>query len=254
MCAGHPPFRAESSVAVLRRVCDDNPRPLREINPEVPAWLESIIARLHAKDPAGRYQTASEVGDLLGRCLAHVQQPLVSSLPNEVVVPAKTTISRRWPRLGWVVVVLTIAGVVSTSLAFCTWRLRERAEVSRRITRPGPSARRAPTLAEQPRSETEDITQQIASARARTRSMEAGLHECDMWIDSDRVSALARVLSERARSVERGIASEHGVAAEQGLAAEQGCAAERGAAANSDAWRETGPLTPISIPMKGNLR
>ena len=36
MCAGRPPFRAETTVAVLRRVCDEMPRPLRELNPDVP--------------------------------------------------------------------------------------------------------------------------------------------------------------------------------------------------------------------------
>ena len=39
MCTGHPPFRADSTPAVLRRVCDDRPRPLREVNPDVPDWL-----------------------------------------------------------------------------------------------------------------------------------------------------------------------------------------------------------------------
>jgi serine/threonine protein kinase len=82
ICAGHPPFRAESPLAVLRRVCDDDPRPLREQNPDVPAWLETIIARLLAKDRVHRFQTASEVAELLGRCLAHVQQPLTSPLPD----------------------------------------------------------------------------------------------------------------------------------------------------------------------------
>lgn len=81
-CVGHPPFRAESPLAVLRRVSDEAPRPLREQNPDVPAWLETIIARLMAKDPARRFQTASEVADVLGRCLAHVQQPLASPLPD----------------------------------------------------------------------------------------------------------------------------------------------------------------------------
>src|SRR5262249_50685923 len=60
------------------------PRPIRQINPEVPAWLEAIVARLLAKDPARRYRSASEVADLLGRCLAHVQQPLAVPLPAEV--------------------------------------------------------------------------------------------------------------------------------------------------------------------------
>ncbi len=51
MCTGHPPFRADSAVAVLRRVSDDTPRPIREINAEIPDWLEAIIAKLHAKSP-----------------------------------------------------------------------------------------------------------------------------------------------------------------------------------------------------------
>ncbi|HKI18019.1 MAG TPA: serine/threonine-protein kinase, partial [Isosphaeraceae bacterium] len=84
MCTGHPPFRAESAVAVLRRVSDDTPRPVRAINPEVPEWLEAIIAKLHAKDPAGRFQSAAEAADLLSRCLAHVQEPLTVSLPAEL--------------------------------------------------------------------------------------------------------------------------------------------------------------------------
>src|SRR5262249_19578319 len=57
-CAGHPPFRAENPLAVLRRVSDDDPPPLRAINPDVPAWLEAVVARLMAKDPTRRFQTA----------------------------------------------------------------------------------------------------------------------------------------------------------------------------------------------------
>ncbi|WP_165225377.1 protein kinase domain-containing protein [Aquisphaera insulae] len=80
--AGFPPFRAESPLAVLRRVCDDEPRPLRAINAEVPEWLEAIIARLMAKDPARRYQSAAEVAELFAGCLAHVQEPMDSPLPD----------------------------------------------------------------------------------------------------------------------------------------------------------------------------
>ena len=75
MCTGHPPFRAETPMAVLHRVCEDTPRPVREFNPEIPDWLEAIIERLHAKDPADRFGTAAEVATLLDDCLAHVQDP-----------------------------------------------------------------------------------------------------------------------------------------------------------------------------------
>jgi serine/threonine-protein kinase len=87
MCAGHPPFRAETPLAVLRRVIDEPPRPLREINSGVPEWLELIIARLMAKDPACRFSTATEVAEILGRCLAHLQQPLLSPLPQGLEPP-----------------------------------------------------------------------------------------------------------------------------------------------------------------------
>lgn len=83
-CAGHPPFRAESSYAVLRRVTDDSPRPLREVNSEVPQWLEQIVMRLLAKSAEDRYQSAAEVAELLENCLAHVQRPTAVSLPNSV--------------------------------------------------------------------------------------------------------------------------------------------------------------------------
>ncbi len=74
-CTGHSPFRAASAVAALRRVCDDTPRPIREINPEIPDWLVAIINRLLAKKPDERFQTAAEVADLLGQHLAELQHP-----------------------------------------------------------------------------------------------------------------------------------------------------------------------------------
>ena len=82
MCAGHPPFRATTTMGVLKRVCDDTPRPIRDVNPEVPPWLAEIIGRLMAKNPADRYSSAGEVADLLGQCLSHVQQPGAAPLPQ----------------------------------------------------------------------------------------------------------------------------------------------------------------------------
>jgi serine/threonine protein kinase len=52
LCTGRPPFRASGSMAVLKRVCEEEPRPIREINPDVPDWLCAIIGKLQAKDPA----------------------------------------------------------------------------------------------------------------------------------------------------------------------------------------------------------
>src|SRR6516165_7734534 len=73
MVAGRPPFRANSAVAVLKRVAEDQPRAIREIIPETPQWLCDIIAKLHAKNPADRYQSAREVADVLADCEAQLK-------------------------------------------------------------------------------------------------------------------------------------------------------------------------------------
>jgi len=47
MCSGRPPFRAPTAVAVLKRVCEAMPRPIREINPELPTLREKRRLRGH---------------------------------------------------------------------------------------------------------------------------------------------------------------------------------------------------------------
>ncbi|MHB8968849.1 MAG: protein kinase domain-containing protein [Pirellulaceae bacterium] len=83
MCAGRPPFRAESSLSVLRRIADDEPRRIRELNPNIPEWLYAIVKKLMAKAPADRYSCAADVAALLEQCLAHEQQPEFIPLPDE---------------------------------------------------------------------------------------------------------------------------------------------------------------------------
>jgi tRNA A-37 threonylcarbamoyl transferase component Bud32 len=70
LCTGRPAFRAPTTVAVIRRACDEAPRPIRQVNPDVPEPLCRVIERLHAKKPAGRPASAAEVADLLARLLA----------------------------------------------------------------------------------------------------------------------------------------------------------------------------------------
>ena len=100
-CTGHSPFRAETFMAAWRRLCIDVPRPIREANPEVPDWLAEIIEKLHAKQPNDRFQSAEEVSDLLGRHLAHLQQPAVAPKPARLQ-PNRIVHSRSHRRVLWV--------------------------------------------------------------------------------------------------------------------------------------------------------
>ena len=81
-CTGRAPFRADSSYGVLRLITDDEPRAIRELNPDIPVWLCDLIARLMAKQPDQRFASASELRDHLEHCLAHVQQPTTVPAPQ----------------------------------------------------------------------------------------------------------------------------------------------------------------------------
>lgn len=84
MCTGRPAFRAETTMGVLKRVCEDEPRAVHEVNPEIPDWLEAIVDKLLSKSPDERFQSAAEVADLLSQHLAHLQQP--TSIPQPPLV------------------------------------------------------------------------------------------------------------------------------------------------------------------------
>ena len=94
--------RSPSSAAS----CDDTPRPIHEINAEIPSWLEAIVNKLLAKDPADRFQTAAEVAELLGQHLAHVQNPAQFPAPAQVEPPPRkpalpSPAASAWPPPLW---------------------------------------------------------------------------------------------------------------------------------------------------------
>jgi serine/threonine protein kinase len=82
MCTGRPPFCASTAMGVLRRVSDDRPRSIKEFNPEIPNWLVSIVDKLHAKDPGERFQSATEIAELLSDHLAQLQQASWAPAPR----------------------------------------------------------------------------------------------------------------------------------------------------------------------------
>jgi serine/threonine protein kinase len=200
MCTGHPPFRAESAVAVLRRVSDDEPRPIRELNAEVPAWLEAIIARLHAKHPAQRFQTAAEVADLLGRCLAHWREPL------SVPLPSTLTRMRDRPRLGFgfprgaiaLAVLLTVFGVACLAL-----RLWPKPEVESPPPQLSERARPVTSTVQ----DVDDIETKTQTVRGRAAALEADLNRHSASDATDAISSRIQESLRQARSLEQQLRS-----------------------------------------------
>ena len=150
MVTGRPPFRANTTLAVLKRVAEDTPRPIREIIPEVPEWLCDIIAKLHAKDPDDRFQSAREVADVLADCeaqlKAHARLKDYSRIPGGTPA-APPRRARRWL---WAAAALLLLALGATAWGLFTWSRSTptRGGPRQRLRRrPGRHHRRPPRLA-----------------------------------------------------------------------------------------------------------
>jgi serine/threonine protein kinase/Leucine-rich repeat (LRR) protein len=110
MAAGRPPFRANGTLAVLKRVAEDTPRPIREVIPETPQWLCDIISKLHAKEPEDRFQSAREVADVLADCetqlKANAKLNEFPRIPNSKPSAARSVRSVRWKWVAAAIVLL----------------------------------------------------------------------------------------------------------------------------------------------------
>ena len=67
MLTGIKAFGASDVTGILRNVVELNPKPMHEVNGEVPAMLSPFVARLFAKAPEARYASAVEALDELHR-------------------------------------------------------------------------------------------------------------------------------------------------------------------------------------------
>jgi serine/threonine-protein kinase len=80
MLAGNPPFDGASSASILAQQLTQTPTPIRRQRSDVSEELAAVLDRMLAKDPAKRYQTATEAS-----------RALVDALPtaarNRVRVP-----------------------------------------------------------------------------------------------------------------------------------------------------------------------
>jgi hypothetical protein len=172
MVSGRPPFRAPSPLAVLKRVAEDTPRPIRQIIPEVPQWLCGLIARLHAKDPADRFQSAAEVAALLEEHLALLQRQSLSVPPKGAKVP-------RQPKPRWVAVLAAAAvvlGGLGAVITYSLWRPAGPISVAPRPDGPGNGGGQAQTPAAAPAAHS-------APELMRTRVLQGRAAVSDALID-----------------------------------------------------------------------
>ncbi len=111
-----PLFASTDRVELLRQIATEDPAPARQIDPRIPADLETIVLKATAKDPQERYETASAVADDLQRFLDH--QPIRARRPT--LKQRITKWALRHTALVWsavaILLVSTVALAISTLL------------------------------------------------------------------------------------------------------------------------------------------
>ena len=65
LLSGHPPYPDRSLQELLRAHCSLDARPLVAVRAEVPAELSMLVARMMAREPAGRFQEPAEIAHAL---------------------------------------------------------------------------------------------------------------------------------------------------------------------------------------------
>ena len=98
---GEPPFtRADSDMAVLWAHLEDEPRPLGELRPGLPAALDGVLAKALAKDPRARFATCQAFADAAMEALGES-----AALPPALAAQKAPLIGRAaelaWLREAW---------------------------------------------------------------------------------------------------------------------------------------------------------
>jgi hypothetical protein len=126
MCAGRPPFVAETALGALRAIADDAPLPVSQVNPKIPEPLQQAISCLLEKDPQNRPQSAAAAAAMLQRALA----PALRGEPARAA-PRDEPPPRLWPRRG-----LAYFGAAALALAAIVVMIKDRNGASTRIELP----------------------------------------------------------------------------------------------------------------------
>jgi tRNA A-37 threonylcarbamoyl transferase component Bud32 len=92
MLVGKPPFTGDTPVAVAYQAVREIPPPPSTHNPRVPAALDAIVMRAIAKDPAGRYPSATEMRSALLSADRAVRDPEATVAIAPPPAPEKTAV------------------------------------------------------------------------------------------------------------------------------------------------------------------
>jgi serine/threonine protein kinase len=65
LCTGQRPFHGKNTLAILHALATENPKPIAELNPDVPPAFAELIMQMLEKDPARRTRSAYEIAEAI---------------------------------------------------------------------------------------------------------------------------------------------------------------------------------------------
>jgi serine/threonine protein kinase len=118
-----PAFDGRDRQGLLRRITQEEPRPPRRLDPQIPRDLETIVLKAMTKEPEGRYASAQDLAEDLRRFLG--DRPIQARRPG---LPERAA---RWARrhrgaVASAAAVLVLAVVCLAAGTLLLWREKQR--------------------------------------------------------------------------------------------------------------------------------
>ncbi len=117
---GARPFAAEAALDTMHNIVHQKPKPVDEINPDVPAELRRVIRRCMAKSPDQRLQSIKDLAIEL-REIVDEYDDLSPSATSGTVASEAVVVARRSPLLSAMIAAVVVLGVAG--IAFGIWSM-----------------------------------------------------------------------------------------------------------------------------------
>jgi serine/threonine-protein kinase len=109
LLTNRPPFQESEIYALLRKVVDEDPPPVRRLNPRVNPDLETIVLKCLEKEPDRRYASAQALAEDLVRWL---KGEAIEAHPPSLFYKARKFVSRRKAVTALAAVVAAVVGLL----------------------------------------------------------------------------------------------------------------------------------------------
>lgn len=132
MITGQLPFKGEYEQAVVHAILNEEPKPIRNVRPDVPAELEKIVRMAMKKDASKRFQQVHEILDALSLLEKKIESGLLFRTKEELALRQK--------RKKYLLAALAILAICLASTTVLLWQRGRSRRVEGMMARLRPAA------------------------------------------------------------------------------------------------------------------